>query len=69
MARFKIGDRVNVNITIGDIYGKIGEIVGYASLQLGDPYGVCYSTPRWKVKLDNGKTISLSEKYLNADTK
>lgn len=66
MARFKIGDRVKANITIGGIYDKTGEIIGYASIQTGSFFGEYYSTPRWKVKLEDGEVISLSEKYLGA---
>ena len=66
MARFKIGDRVRINITIGRIYDKSGTITGYAQMQYSVP-GQCYSMPRWKVQLDDGECISIHEKYLNPD--
>lgn len=66
MARFKIGDRVRVIITIGSIYDKAGTITGYAQMQYSVP-GQCYSTPSWKVRLDDGETISINERYLNPD--
>lgn len=66
MARFKIGDRVRVSITIGRIYNKTGIITGYAQMQYSVP-GQCYSTPSWKVRLSDGEEISISETYLNPD--
>ena len=66
MGRFKIGDRVRVNVTIGSIYDKAGIIVGLASMQTFDE-GQCYLTPNWKVRLDNDHCIALSERYLNPD--
>lgn len=64
MARFKIGDRVRVNVTIGEIYDETGTIVGYGQMQM-QVYGQCYSMPSWKIQLDNGECITLNEKYLN----
>lgn len=66
MAKFKIGDRVRVSITIGRIYNKTGTITGYAQMQYS-VVGQCYSMPSWKVYLDDGETISISERYLNPD--
>ena len=66
MARFKIGDRVKVNITIGSVFDKSGTITDYAQMQYEAP-GQCYSVPSWKVQLDNGECISISEKYLGPD--
>jgi len=66
MARFKIGDKVRVNITIGSIYDKVGTITGYAQIQYG-VVGQCYSMPSWKVRLDNGESISINERYLSPD--
>lgn len=66
MARFKIGDRVRVCITIGRIYDKAGTITGYEQMQYAVT-GQCYETPCWKVRLDDGEEISLHEKYLNPD--
>lgn len=66
MARFKIGDRVRVNITIGSIYDKAGTITGYAQIQYSIA-GQCYSMPNWKVRLDDGESISINERYLNPD--
>lgn len=63
MARFQIGDRVKVNVTIGEIYDKTGTIVGYGQVQL-ERLGQIYSMPSWKIQLDNGTCISLSEMYL-----
>ena len=67
MTRFNIGDRVRVNITIGSIYDKTGIITGYAQAQYGTA-GQLYNVPSWKVQLDEGECISLSEKYLNPAT-
>ena len=64
MARFKIGDRVKVNATIGAIYDKVGTIVSHGQVQMWSS-GQCYSMPSWKIQLDNGDCISLNEKYLN----
>ena len=66
MARFKIGDRVRVCITIGSIYDKVGTITGYAQTQYDVP-GQLYSVPSWKVLLDDGETIGINERYLNPD--
>lgn len=66
MSRFKIGDRVKVNITIGEIYDKTGIITGYAQMQY-ERIGQCYSMPNWKVQLDNGECISINERYLNSE--
>ena len=64
MARFKVGDRVRVNATVGQIYDKAGTITGNAQMQRTIP-GECYITLRYKVRLDDGKEIDLHEKYLN----
>lgn len=64
MARFKIGDRVRVCITIGRIYDKAGTITGYAQMQYSVP-GQCYSMSSWKVRLDNGEVISINERHLS----
>lgn len=64
MARFEIGDRVRINITIGSIYNKVGTITGYAQMHICCP-GECYPTPRWRVELDTGDCISVSENCLN----
>ena len=68
MARFKIGDRVKVNITKGKIYNKCGVIAGYGKMQqfFG---GQCYSMPNWKIKLDCGECICINERYLNPERK
>lgn len=65
MARFRIGDRVKVNVTVGSIYDKCGTIIGYAQTQYFVS-GQCYPAPRWRVLLDNDECISIDEKYLNA---
>lgn len=64
MARFKTGDRVRVNITIGSIYDRCGTIIDHVQ----SPYfiyGQIYSTPSWKVQFDNGECITINERYLN----
>lgn len=66
MARFTIGSRVRINVTIGSIYNKTGTIVGYAQIQNASS-GECYTTPVWRILLDGGRCISISEKYLNPD--
>ena len=66
MARFKVGDRVRVNITIGSIYDKAGIITGRAQMQYNVP-GQCYTAPIWKVRLDCGESISIKEAYLGPD--
>ena len=63
MARFRLGDRVRVIVTIGNIYDKAGTITGYAQMQCSAA-GQVYTMPNWKVKLDNGECISISERYL-----
>ena len=64
MARFKIGDRVRINITIGGIYDKAGTIADYAQKQYYVS-GQLSSMPNWKVRLDDGEIISINEMYLN----
>lgn len=66
MARYKIGDRVRVNITIGSIYDKTGTITGYAQAQYS-ARGQIFNTPNWKVILDDGECISINERHLNLD--
>jgi len=66
MARFKIEDRVTVIVTIGSIYNKSGIITDYAQMQYAVS-GQCYPVPSWKVRLDDGECISISEKYLSPD--
>lgn len=55
MARFKIGDKART-------------ITGYAQMQYSVS-GQCYSTPSWKVRIDNGEVISIDERYLNQTKK
>lgn len=66
MARFRIGDRIKVNVTIGSIYDKAGTITGYAQAQHVTA-GQLYSSPNWSVQLDDGEVISINERYLNPD--
>ncbi len=66
MAKYKIGDRIKINITIGHIYDQGGIITGYAQMQY-ECAGQCYTVPNWKVQLDNGECISINERYLNQD--
>lgn len=66
MAKFNIGDRVRVNITIGSIYDKSGTITSYAQVQY-ESIGQCYTVPRWRVQLDDGESICIRERYLNPE--
>ena len=53
MARFKMGDRVLINVTSGSIYDKAGKIIGLGQMQNFNPKE-CYFTFNYKVELDDG---------------
>lgn len=68
MSRFNIGDRVECNLTSGELCNVKGVIVGYAQIQYWVP-GQIYDVPSWKIKTDDGKIVSLNERFLNAERK
>ena len=62
--RFKPGDRVRINVTVGDLYNKTGTVIGLGSNQCF-VQSQCYPTFNYKIKLDEGKEISIHERFLN----
>ena len=65
MARFKIGDYIECNMTAGKYCNVKGIIIGLAQMQYCVP-GQLYDTPSWKIKTNDGQIVSLSEVYLNS---